>query len=151
MRNLGRKVAVGVAALAGALLGLEKIGGVSVAPGERTGFAWSNDPNDSSVVHIRSDAGNLSAWIDLAVVGLPGRDAELSAQLPGRRLHVRSSPASQNARSVEISRTDSMPQDQFSWRSGQTIELSAGDAQKLSIVDWTIHTDKGRDTRRLAR
>lgn len=150
MGNIRRKAAVGIAALAGALLGLEKIGGVAITPGERTDFAWSYDPSDSSVVHLRSDGGNLSAWIDLHVEGLSGRDAEVSARLPGRVLHVRLSPGPQNRWHIEISRTDSMPQEQFSWRSGQTIELSADGARTLTIVDWAIHTDEGRDSKGLA-
>lgn len=151
MPNVGRKLGVGLAALAGALLGLEKIGGVSVTPGERTGFAWSVDPSDSSVVRLRSDAGNLSAWIDLTMQASSGPISDWNANLPGQRLHVLPDSVGQNAWRVQISRTDSMAQEQFSWRSGQAILLSAAGARGLRVVEWTVHTDKGRDTKLLAR
>ena len=60
---------MGGAAGTGALLGLETIAGVSVTPGERTGFGWSSDEPDSATIHLRSDAGDLLAPPEIVRLG----------------------------------------------------------------------------------
>ena len=141
----GRRILLTLAAVAAVLLTLEKVGVFELVPGANLRFHWSplTLADGRSALAMRSDVGDIAAWMQL-VVGWNGPDiGTFTASIPGGDpLAVDVQAAGPSRRHISISKAPSPPQGTpFSWRAGVPLELahSSGEVGPLVVEDWIIY------------
>jgi hypothetical protein len=138
---------LGLFALATALLGLEKVGLFEVMPGGDVRFSWSASTAPASqTVTMRSDAGDLSCWLELQVPHDASDGPAYAATLGGEALAIATSPPSSGLVRLEISKPGAPAKTKFTWNAGMPLVLThAGPrVRPLELHDWIVHQEKGR-------
>ncbi len=147
-------------ALAGAVYGVDKIGGRQVAPGTDTGFEWRSQTVGQvpRLLLTRTRLGDVTCRISLTLSTSLGDIRQYRARfIQGKPLGLYSQATGPNGTVVELALprvgTDTVGIGGFRWISGDAIELvGPAGAAPLQLSDWSIYlSDADADTELSAR
>ena len=147
-----RRIVVTLSAVAAVLLGLEKVGIVELVPGGDVRFEWSTSvaPHTQAIT-MRSDAGDVTGWIEVVVpLDLQETGSYTAALVGGDPLAVTPTRQTATLLSLAISKAPAPPLGvPFTWRTGLPVVLTHTGArqQPLVLKDWLVHqSDRPRDS-----
>ncbi len=132
-----------VTVLAGALLGLSKIGATPIAPGTDIGFAWRVDQGD---LHLTADSGELECWIRLDF------ERPVPADITASLSDGTGLKADADGTTLDISAADSnlRARNAFRWPAGLRVDVHG--TALPGVADWSVHLKKSQgETRARAR
>ena len=145
------RIAFVLSTLVAVVTGLDKIGGMPIAPGPDTHFRVTSVPGAWPTWRLESDKGNLTCFVELVVqCSRPDLAIVTARVLPGDELGVQAeSTPSGHLRTVLESKAPAGTR-MFDWPAGSPIEVcfEGLESAEPQLVDWTLFlADDEADTR----